>query len=498
MRFFFTALLLYGAVVKGQQPQLILPIGHTEDIFLTQYACNSKYLITCAYDNNAKLWDVYTGKLLHTFADLLHTPEHIANVRNTTSLSPDGKYLTALTVDGILKKWQLPSAKLIFSKKMGKSIIAGIEYSADGKYILIKRRGLKYEIDEELIRASDGRLLYTIDKTKLNHEAEKSIEFSPDGKYILIRTDSSMYLFQSANGLLIRKIEQFKDFAYPFFSPDGKYLAIMQRRSNQLRLWRLNDGNLHQISISGRLEFSPDSKYILSTGRGKLTLTNVENGEIVKRFDEDISPGMQGNFSKDGKYIFLTRSDQFIRGTDPYDSVTYVWETKSQRLLYKLQGQGWDMRPVKFSPDNKYIATVSLNTQLWERETGELIQSFNGREFVFSPDKKTIAITHNRTVQVFNMRLKDIQATLKAENNLIRAIFSPDGGKLITLSNEKNAKLWDINTGKNLKTFKEESSIIDADFSHDGESILFKTVDGKVTVKNIISGKLNEAIENEG
>ena len=120
MRFFFTALLLYGAVVKGQQPQLILPIGHTEDIFLTQYACNSKYLITCAYDNNAKLWDVYTGKLLHTFADLLHTPEHIANVRNTTSLSPDGKYLTALTVDGILKKWQLPSAKLIFSKKMGK------------------------------------------------------------------------------------------------------------------------------------------------------------------------------------------------------------------------------------------------------------------------------------------------------------------------------------------------------------------------------------------
>src|ERR1035437_5292087 len=71
---------LFMIAAKAQQPTLILPIGHTEDIFLTKFVGEGKYIITCAYDNTAKLWDVYSGRLLHTF------PNRVPYI------SHDGKY----------------------------------------------------------------------------------------------------------------------------------------------------------------------------------------------------------------------------------------------------------------------------------------------------------------------------------------------------------------------------------------------------------------------
>jgi WD40 repeat protein len=261
----------------------------------------------------------------------------------------------------------------------------------------------------------------------------------------------------------------------------------------------VSDGELHTVVVSGTIEFSADSKYILSTAAERLKLIDAASGDEVYRFNEEISHSMSGHFSEDGKYIFLTRNVKNLRGTDPYDSVTLIWETESHRLLYRLSGQGWDMSSVVFSPDNKYIATVSGKVQLWEASSGKLLRSMDRGEVCFSPDSKYMAVTGKRAVQVFGVEGNNILSELKGRSNsLTRAVFHPDGKLVLTLTNEKIARLWDFNKGEIIKTFEESSVIKDAEFSKDGISLLMITEDGIAKVKDIASGQDAFTLKQDG
>lgn len=479
-------LLFTGTHVKAQQPEIILPVGHTEDIYSTSYTKDGRFIITAAYDNTAKLWDAYSGNLLHTFSGLFHTSGHIINRGNTTFLSPDGKYLVALTIDGFLKKWELQTTKQIYSIVVGSYDKTSIEYSANGLYLLLKRDSYN-SLNTEIIDATSGKLLYRL---KGGGNINNLIEFSPDGRFILLQKDSSLYLHNAANGKIVKTLDLPENFNTAFFSPGGKYIAILSRSFNQVNLWRVSDGSLHKVSVSGTFEFSSDGKYMLSTNRKRLNLIDTESGDVLHQFEEMISNKMFGHFSEDGKHIYLTRNRQFIRSDEPYDSVTLIWETATKRLIHTLQGNGFDMHAVIFSPDNNYIATVSGNAEVWDTRTGKMINSFEGQQVAFSPDSKTITITGKRDAAIFSLGLKDKLAELKGySNNLTGASFTPDGKQLLTLSNERNAKLWDVGTGKIINTFKDSSEISDAGISNDGKYMLITTAERLAKLINLATGK---------
>ena len=59
--FYIAGLVLFAEAANAQQPELILPIGHTEYISSTKYSPDGKYLLTCSGDKTAKLWEVSSG-----------------------------------------------------------------------------------------------------------------------------------------------------------------------------------------------------------------------------------------------------------------------------------------------------------------------------------------------------------------------------------------------------------------------------------------------------
>ncbi|MBI3512013.1 MAG: caspase family protein [Bacteroidetes bacterium] len=479
-------MLLFPGTFYAQEPELILPIGHTQDIYSTQQIDSGKYIITIAYDNTVKLWDAASGHLLHTFQGLVQSPEHVQNTGNTTQVTTDGKFLFALTADGYVKKWELPSAKPVFSIRASGILV---EYSSDGKYFLVTKCGNNNETDAEVRDASDGKLIYTFRKKKQEWFADRDFQFSPAGNYILISRDSSLFLHQSSNGKLVMQLEQIPDFASFSFSPDGKYLAIFPQNSNLLRLWKMSDGTVGKMAVSGKIEFSPDSKYILSTDRKKLYLINVSSGESVTLSNGEISQSMLGHFSDDGKYIFLTRNEYFDFGNRS-DSITTVWETENHRLLFSLNGGGYTINSVVFSPDNKYIASVSEKTRIWETSSGNPVRSFEGRQLLFSADSKSISIIEKNGISIFNIGSGELFSRLQGHSKSItKAVFSNDSSWLITLSNENIAKLWNLSKGRIEKTFEEKSIIKDVAFSAGGENILLLSKEGIARVMSISTGE---------
>ena len=110
---FLITLLNFSA--QAQKPELILPVGHTEDIFSIQYSSRSKHILTCAHDNTAKVWDASSGKLLYTLDNLAHSIEQGINTGIITRFTQDGKFIVAIGNDNTLKKWETESGRLVYS-----------------------------------------------------------------------------------------------------------------------------------------------------------------------------------------------------------------------------------------------------------------------------------------------------------------------------------------------------------------------------------------------
>jgi WD40 repeat protein len=60
-------LCFFGTIINvciGQQPKLVLPIGHTGVVAAAHFSPDCKIVLTNGTDNTAKIWDVNTGNLL--------------------------------------------------------------------------------------------------------------------------------------------------------------------------------------------------------------------------------------------------------------------------------------------------------------------------------------------------------------------------------------------------------------------------------------------------
>ena len=54
-------------LTKAQnEAKMVLPLGHTSNIYSAQYNASGSQIVTASDDNTAKIWDAQTGTLLHT------------------------------------------------------------------------------------------------------------------------------------------------------------------------------------------------------------------------------------------------------------------------------------------------------------------------------------------------------------------------------------------------------------------------------------------------
>ncbi|MEA3333676.1 MAG: WD40 repeat domain-containing protein [Pseudomonadota bacterium] len=259
------------------------------------------------------------------------------------------------------------------------------------------------------------------------------------------------------------------------FSPDGRYL-VSGSVNRQVNVWevgttKLSDYMRGHTKFVWSLAFAPDGKTLASTsGDGTVFLWDIE-----KRCHFRIEESHYAIVLPLYGVAYSPQNDYFAAGCA--DGVVRLWSTTSKRPPWKLKGHKSEIYSVAFSPDGRFLASGGNDStvRIWNvaDKCEEEILSRPGcrvTSVIFSPDGCLLAYASTNT-HIYIVNLADGESRiLSGHQGLVWSIdFSPDSRLLISGSNDRSVRLWDVESGQQIQILESHQNDVNSvAFSPDG------------------------------
>ena len=113
-------------------------------------------------------------------------------------------------------------------------------------------------------------------------------------------------------------------------------------------------------------------------------------------------------------------------------------------------------------------------------------------------DKKILTVSEDKTAKIWESETGKILANLKGQkSSVLKGYFSPNGQTILTLGSDGSAILWNTNSTLIVKTFgSKKSKVISAQYSKDGKLIFATCTESTVKFYDAQSGLLKYQIKN--
>ena len=447
---------------SGQEVMRFDPAGDVVDV---EFSRDGRIVLTRSREGTLRIWDAADARLLETI-------RHDGSVWYA-GLTADRSALFAAATNGAAHVWRLDPSGTVreHTTLEHEDPVDQIDVAKDGDYVVTvasrtaRLWALSTDQPPSLVRSWPG----------VNHA-----EFSPNGGTLLMADDfgeATIFVLELAEPLVV--VRHNGPVLHASFSPDGSRFATAAT-DRIARVWDASTG----APISPVLHHEETVTGVSFDGRSRLATTTT--GGIVRVWQLDRRPPpivhesvQHVEFHPDGRRL-LTASDREIR----------VWDLGGSPLItVPLRSQIYHST---FSPDGRHIVTASEDGQarLWDVESGRAIFAFSHERRVkhasFRPDGSWLATAGaariaGAEVSVWDLATREKLFSLPHESQPPdRAVFSPDGTKLLT-SGMGTASIWDVASRRRLDKFHFDDDVTTASFSPDGR--LVAAVSGRSTVK---------------
>ncbi|MCI0376195.1 MAG: hypothetical protein L0215_01180 [Gemmataceae bacterium] len=417
----------------------------------------------------------------------------------------DGKRLIVIG-DTILGVIDVADGKILVrqeSNRYGGRSAHSARLTPDGKRLVAA--GISYANDMRIpsVRVFDVDGLKEITHWPVDGSV---LGFAGRGKIALLGTEKGIQQFDIHAGRNLEFYPLPKDAGGPVLALHGNTAVVAAAKRERLLIYDVTaPEKAKTLELPDRLPssfaFSPDGK-ILACGADHdwgLLLYDVESGKPnrhIRARGGGLITVRSLVFSPDGKTLVFS-SDSYSDRT----SELVAWDTEQHKPRWKMSGGG---AAFAFSPDGRFIAgkTGVLSTarlSVWEAATGKEITgcaepaAAYTTELAFSSDGRSIV-----TVQTNAVRLWDFPSgkTLKEfiHPEVHNAALSPDGRRLATSSFNRNLRIWDTLTGRELVRVPDSGSQAGFTrifrFTQDGRRLCTWEANCRLRVWDLATGRL--------
>ncbi|KAJ5834216.1 NACHT and WD40 domain protein [Penicillium robsamsonii] len=411
------------------------------------FSSDSRTLAYSADDGSIKLWDVMTGVLKHTLEGHPNDTEELVFI--FISFSPDGQLLASASINDprTVKLWDPVAGTL--QRTLNHPLCSPFfpTFSPDGRFLVSPtcdpdRPGifvwdLIRDCFEQIAANSSGTV--------------SCVAFSPDSQLLAFAlAGGSVKLWDIASGRLRQTLEcHTESITRLSFSHTGQFLGILY---DQFRfgIWNIVTGA--EKILPGTIYagiFSPTEQVLVTvSGECLLSSWDPDTGLPVNDFQGKYSPnGLV--FSPDGKFLALARDHFQVMVLDMSTGIAYAPFGAHSDLVVSMA----------FSPNGQFLASGSRDqvVKIWHVGTGipKPEQHSEGhssriRSLTFSADGETFAgCCNDGTVALWYPRTGSLsQKQLLASFPGLDVALAPSGKFLVSISVEKEIKLWRITKSK--------------------------------------------------
>jgi len=495
--------------------------GHRSSIKGLAFSSDGKLLASSSSDSTAMIFDIATGKTLQKI--------QLKAAADQCFFSGDGKKLLVNTsqirniqiIDVAVGKQSskidiyasyiaaMPSGKEFVAVNNSKMLVYDIEtskstkeFEAGGGSLTVSPKGtyifLTSSIGIQQIEASSGK------RSKyfgLDVKHPQSACFSPSGKYIL--THNSHISSSGGPDILCYPVDTSKKFSSYHTAGSGKSIMafagktdIMLSTSNgyyEFSYFDLATGTetkgIKQKFVCP-INISEDGKILVAKeyNTDKYAIFNPETGEKVKDLVESKAYHYYSGITADGKYYAIRTMDFFkvfeLPGGNEIKSFSKREEFDDVVFIDKMDDGKYvagDLASGKFSL--KDLMTAAEIFRIDVKEMGDVVDA------KLSPDKKQIALaTKAWNVIVWDIATKSVVKTLQGHKAQVNSVaFSPKGEYIVSTSQDKTTRIWNIADGKELLTLLAVENPVD--FYKQTEDFIVIAPNGRIDGTEIAMNK---------
>lgn len=327
------------------------------------------------------------------------------------------------------------------------------------------------------------------------------IKYSPDGKYIISQADKITALWNTQNYKYINQINSINVYgiAKSDISYDNRNINItllvpikskyILQHEHCLKFLDLDKGILKDVSCEYYANISKDNRYIFvkyHEFEGEGEIVDAESNIAIKKISDDgiilkdnkknrsertiwekykekikiFNGDLLYTYSKDAEYLLKSEGKELK-----------LIRMRGNKTIKKYQGQNLDINYKCFSNTDKYVAAVSeqqndsidrsnFYLKVWDKESGRLINEykyeankFKYRNFSFSRDDKKILIYNEKEIKIYDIESGDLDKTIKyKKDEITSAEILANKRSIMVSSNDGTINFCDIKTEEIIAT----------------------------------------------
>ncbi|HEX3151449.1 MAG TPA: WD40 repeat domain-containing serine/threonine-protein kinase [Gemmataceae bacterium] len=441
---------------------------------------------------------------------------------------PDGKVIATFCKDGIMRTWDAATGKLIPKDftPCDTDGVRALDYSPDGHTLYVNgQRGLAAR------DADSGQSMLSVDYDAANH----TIVFSPDGVHVVTGNYEGIAIWKRAGERAMPTLPHGGPVA-PSFTANGRYLLTT---GNGIRLWDLAVPRPaarpvlppSAVQVGPAIINAANDRVATLDADGQVHIHDTRTGAAIGASFRPPGEWRAAQLSPDGKVVATIGWAEGHSGAPTAAEVAgrmcarggYIWKSPRDVGVWDAATGKAIVAPLRnrsvgrvlFSPDSKaifvtdQIADYTGRKELgdgsedfselsrWDLETGELaapvvrqpgsleIVSMNGAGDKFLAIVPAGGKTHDGmptvAAQIWDARVLAPAGGFigPANSVVVQASFSSDFARVLTVSTDGDAHVWDPATGALVagpfhhtsSRVGQKPSISMASFSPDGKRI---------------------------
>ncbi|HUG91097.1 MAG TPA: c-type cytochrome domain-containing protein, partial [Planctomycetaceae bacterium] len=265
-------------------------------------------------------------------------------------------------------------------------------------------------------------------------------------------------------------------------SPDGKLLAVGATAEGKpvVLVRDIASGNVthtlagHEAAVTA-VAFSADASKVVSGSEDKTArVWNLADGKELAKFAAHTA-GVTG-------VAFNSNAQQVVSGSA--DNSLKLWNVADGAELKNFAGHGGAVTAVAMPNDQAVVsASADQTIRVWNPADGAQVRAIaHGQPVtalaVSRDGAKIAAAGTDQHVKIYNTGDGNLAATLSAHAAAAKSVsFAPDGTRLLTSADDKQAIVWDMAAARPLERLTFDKSITAAAYSGAADGVLVATDD---------------------